>query len=431
MRVPAVAMAGGVLVVLVGASRGVTDYYDNNDARTARVIEVSPNHPTLRTAWGWYRYRDGDYAGGVRLAEQELDLFAADDVGFYRAMNLRAMCQYRLDGDAAGAEADLQAAIARDPNYYKSYFRLGLIYFEQQRLPEAIAQLEITVEKAPQFNPALNLLGQAYRKTDQPQRARQMYELAVERSSGYDVEAIQALGELDIEQGHYDQAVQRYRALLAWHDGGAPARLNLALSLRLLKRPDEAWSEYAEVLRRDPRNRRALIGRSDLLRAGGEYARAVELWRRAAAGEPQSAELHAWLGLHQWYNREFAAAKLSALKATRLQPEHDVAQLTLLLLAVAEGPPADIADRTDAILGQATDPGDLLFTYALEALEFHTLLDTASPWPYYVTALLLAGQGQAELALHVRREFDRREVPQQWRDRLEKSCREFGETQKP
>ena len=45
--------------------------------------------------------------------------------------------------------------------------------------------------------------------------------------------------------------------------------------------------------------------------------------------------------------------------------------------------------------------------------------------------VLLAKQGQAELALQVRQEFDRREVPQQWRDRLETTCRKFGETQEP
>ena len=47
---------------------------------------------------------------------------------------------------------------------------------EQGRLKEAIAQLKVAVAKDPQLNPALNLLGKAYRRRQEPGRAREMFE---------------------------------------------------------------------------------------------------------------------------------------------------------------------------------------------------------------------------------------------------------------
>ncbi len=414
--------AVGLLVICAGLSRKVTDYYQSNDARIARVIETSPNHPTLRTAWGWYHLQRGDYARSIELADQELEMFPDDNVAFYRAMNLRAMCRYYLRKDVTGAEADLQAAMERDPNFAKSYFRLGLIYYEQGRLEEAIEQLEVAVDKAPLFNPALNLLGKVYRQTNQLARARRMYEMAVDSSRGYDVEAIEALAELDIQQGRSEQAVERYRALFSWHDVEVPARLNLALALRTLNRGAEAWEQYRELLRGRPLDRRVLMAVSDFLRSRGRYTRALEAWRQALRAEPRAADLLSWYGLHQWYNRDFRGAKQSAREVLREGAEQPLAWLTLVLVAVAEGQPSEIATESEAILEAEISADAAMFTYAYEALEFYSVVDTASPWPYYVTTVLLLKQGQFELAQQVRLEFDKRCSEQQWRLRLQELC---------
>ena len=413
----------GLLVTCAALSRQVTEYYETNDARIARAIEVSPDHPTLRTAWGWYHLQREDFAGAVELADEELALFPEDDVAFYRAMNLRAMARYYQSGDTIGAEVDLQASIARDPAFAKSYYRLGLIYFEQGRLDQAARQLEVTVEKAPLFNPALKLLGKIYRRTGQLDAAQKMYQDAADSSRGYDVQAIEALAELDIEAGHFEQAVQRYRELMSWHEVGLPARLNLALALRHLNRPGEAWEQYATLLAGHWGNLRVLAAASDLLRSVGAHQRAHDLWAEAVRGEPHAANLLGWFALHQWYIADLKGAEQSARAALRADTHQAMARLTRVLLAVAQDRPEEVATRCQALIEPETPQNSPIFTYAYEALEFYSLRDKDSPWPYYVTALLLHSQGQGELADTVRRrEFNKRCADPQWRMRLQELC---------
>lgn len=413
----------GLLATCTVKSRQVTDYYETNDARIARAIEISPDHPTLRTAWGWYHLQRGDFAEAVELARQELALFPDDDVAFYRAMNLRAMARYYLNGDTTGAEADLQAAIARDPAFAKSYYRLGLIYFEQGRLDQATQQLEVAVEKAPLFNPALKLLGRIYRQAGQLDRARRVYQQAADSSRGYDVKAVEALAELDIEEGRIEQAVQRYRELLSWHEAGLPARMNLALALRHLNRPAEAWEQYGTLLAGHPGDRRVLAGAADLLRSIGARERARDLWAEALQMEPHAADLLGWFALHQWYIADLAGAEQSARAALWADTNQAMARLTRVLLAIAQGRPEEVAARCQALIEPQILRNSPIFTYAYEALEFYSLRDEDSPWPYYVTAVLLLSQGQAELADTVRRrEFDKRCSDRQWRMRLQELC---------
>ena len=394
-RVTVGVLAFGLLVILAGASRRMTDHYTDNDTRIARIIEMAPEHSTLRTTRGWYHFQRGDYVGARNLADQELAMFPDDDVAYSRAMNLRAMCRYHQDQDIAGAESDLRAAIERNAGFTKSYFRLGLIYFELGRLVEAAEQLEIAVTKSEaQFNPALNLLGRVCRKTNQLERARQLYEHALVNSKGYDVEAIEALAELDLDAARFEQAISRYEALLALRPARVPARVNLALALRSAGRDQDAWQQYASLLAEFPGDRRVLTAAADFLHRAGRFDLAAQLWTEALRAEPQAADLLAWGSLHQWFARDFNTAERLALRGLQAgpSPRSAAAELTLLLVAVAAQRPEELTDRLQGLLGSRQGHEFRLFTYAYEALQSLSLANDGSPWPYYVTALLLLEQ---------------------------------------
>ncbi len=418
-RVVVGVLAVGLLVVLTGASRRTTDHYTDNDTRIARIIEMAPEHSTLRTTQGWYHFQRGDYVGARNLADQELAMFPDDDVAYCRAMNLRAMSRYYQERDIPGAESDLRSAMERNPEFAKSYFRLGLIHYEQGRLAKAAEQLEIAVEKARQeFNPALNLLGRVCRKTNQLERARRLYERALANSRGYDIEAIEALAELDLEADRFEQAIAHYDALLALRPAGVPARVNLALALRSVGRIQDAWQQYALLLTEHPGDRRVLTAAADYLRSDRRFDLAAQIWDGALRAEPRAADLLAWRSLHQWYAGDFDGAEKSARRALDAAPD-SIARLTLLLVAVAKGRPEAITDRLEGLFGGRQERDSRLFTYAYEALQFLSSANDASPWPYYVTALLLLEQERLNLADAMRADFEKRCDDQRWRARLD------------
>ncbi|MCH8963372.1 MAG: tetratricopeptide repeat protein [Planctomycetes bacterium] len=412
-------LAVGLLAVLAGASRRTTDHYTDNDTRIARIIEMAPEHSTLRTTQGWYHFQRGDYVGARSLADQELAKFPDDDVAYCRAMNLRAMSRYYQERDVSGAESDLRSAIERHPDFAKSYFRLGLIHYEQGKLTEAAEQLKIAVAKSrEEFNPALNLLGRVYRLTDEPAQAERLYERALTNSKGYDIEAIEALAELDLEAGRFEQAIAHFHALLALRPAGVPGRVNLALALRSTGRSQEAWKQYASLLAEHPGDRRVLTPAADFLRSTGRIDLATQIWEGALGAEPGAADLLAWRSLHQWYARDFDGAGQSARRALEAAPE-PLARLTLLLVVVAESRPEEITHRLEGLFEQQQGPDAKLFTYAYEALQFLSSADDASPWPYYATVLLLLQQERFDVAEAMRADFEKRCQDQQWRAKLD------------
>ncbi len=421
MRAAVGVPAVGLLVVLAGASRQITNYYADNDASIARIIDLAPEHSTLRTTWGWYHLQRGDYAGARSLADEELQLFPDDDVAYARAMNLRAMCRYYQERDVPGAASDLQSAMERYPEFAKSYFRLGLIYYEQNKLAEAAEQLEVAITKSQEnFNPALNLLGRVCRMTNQPEQARRLYERALANSKGFDVEALEALAELDLEAGRFEQAIARYDALLALRPAAVPARVNLALALRSLGRVRDAWRQYESLLSRYPDDRRVLRAAADFLRSAGQFDRALRLWDEALRWEPRAADLLAWRSLHRWYARDFDGAERSARQSLQAAPPPlPVAHLTLLLLAVAEGRPEEFANPLEGLFGSQQGRDFQLFTYAYEALQFLSSADDDSPWPYYATILLLIEEERFDVADAARADFEKRCQDQRWRARLD------------
>ncbi|MCH8053392.1 MAG: hypothetical protein IH895_04975, partial [Planctomycetes bacterium] len=88
-------------------------------------------------------------------------------------------------------------------------------------------------------------------------------------------------------------------------------------------------------------------------------------------------------------------------------------------VAVAKGRPEAITDRLEGLFGGQQERDFRLFTYAYEALQFLSSADDASPWPYYVTALLLLEQERFDLADAMRADFGKRCDDQRWRATLD------------
>ncbi|MBI3607228.1 MAG: tetratricopeptide repeat protein [Nitrospirae bacterium] len=73
-----------------------------------------------------------------------------------------------------------------------------------------------------------------------------------------DVEALAAMGNVNLSLGRFDHAKEWYERALKVDPNRTDTRMDLALSLRYLKKPDEAIAELKRVLAKDPKNARAL-----------------------------------------------------------------------------------------------------------------------------------------------------------------------------
>ncbi|MCG3137747.1 MAG: Lipopolysaccharide assembly protein B [Phycisphaerae bacterium] len=436
------------LVAAAWVSRQVSNYYHNDRARAERMLEIAPDHPTLLTSLAWDYYEEGDLQRAFELTSEELRRHSDNDTAYFRAINLRALCRYQLSHDVAGAEADIQAAIAREPKYVRSYENLAGIYRQENRPAEAQQQLKKALEVAPEYTPALKQLARLYWRNDRPEKAIPLFERAVQVSRGYDIEALNALGEIELQQGHFNAAIDRYTALLKWHPDDLIARYNLAMGyygqgstadaeaelLQVLERDPagyqaryllakilleqqqlpQALEQYLQLLDHHPTDRTALRETAILLQAMGRYPEICALYDRARQKDP-SADLLGELSLAAWWAGMDSAATL-AEQALAADPQLWSARCTRLLVAIRRGDGAQIDTAWQELL--ATAPAQPQWIPLLDALDHARQVDADSPWPYYVSARVAGKLGDEPAAKQMQQEFCRRQPDVFWQQRL-------------
>lgn len=120
------------------------------------------------------------------------------------------------------------------------------------------------------------------------------YKLRVDKDPN-DVEALDAMGKINLSLGRFDHAKEWYERALKVDPSRNDTRMDLALSLRYLGKPDEAISELKRVLKKDPKNAAALYNLGIiLLEDKKDEQGAVARWEalmKAHPDYPQTAQL--------------------------------------------------------------------------------------------------------------------------------------------
>ena len=108
-----------------------------------------------------------------------------------------------------------------------------------------------------------------------------------------------------------------------------PARIALARAYEEAKRPNDALSQYDQVLKVDQKNRAALLGRGGIMLARDDLAAAETAYRRItgtagkgefAAADPQLAEAHYYLGVIADRRGDAKRAVTELEAAVRIEP---------------------------------------------------------------------------------------------------------------
>ncbi len=146
-----------------------------------------------------------------------------------------------------------EADFPRDP---QPFFWRGQIRQEQRAWSEAAREFQETLRRDPHHTQAALDLADALIELKRPEDALRFYDLA----------AAQA-------------------------DGGAPAQLGRAKSLKMLGRKDEARQTLEALVRQDPNHAAAAVELAQLESAAGRHARALELLEPLESREPKNLDL--------------------------------------------------------------------------------------------------------------------------------------------
>jgi tetratricopeptide (TPR) repeat protein len=264
-----------------------------------------------------------EYAEAVDQYRRHLDTNPKD-----AATHLGLAAVLRAQGDAAGATAQLQAAVAQFTDIVQSEPK-NLV--ARRYVGDALEGLQKYDDAAAAYQEALEIKPDAvavrFRRAEALQMAKKYDAAAAEYREVIKAEpkyaaAHNELGSLLGETGKHDDAIAEYRAAIAIDPRVAAYHDNLGSALAAARRSDEAIAEYRKALEVKPNDAVAYMRWGIALGAAGKRDEAIVEYRSAVAAEPNNAVAHYDLGLALRLSGKLDEAAVELRSALAINPNY-------------------------------------------------------------------------------------------------------------
>jgi tetratricopeptide (TPR) repeat protein len=236
---------------------------------------------------------------------------------------------YSSRGQPAAAAEQFQAAVANQSNDPLVHRQLGEVLLQIGNPQAAAESFERAIELDPNAHEAHHGLATAYLAQRRFDAAAREEERALELANGNYTLAIVGLGDIDREQGRFEQAVERYNTALERDPQLAVAYLGLGKASFGQGRHDIALMHYRRGLEIEPENVLLLLGVGDALLQQNDTAAAREAYQRARELAPDNAAASAGLGRTLWREGQTDAALVELNRAVQLNPQDAETLLTI------------------------------------------------------------------------------------------------------
>ena len=192
------------------------------------------------------------------------------------------------NGNSAKQEEYLEQLVASYPNDERAQLALGGFYFGQQNFDKAIAHYRKAISLAPEYSPAYNILGYAYRQVENYEDAEKVFkkytELIPDDPNPYD-----SYAELLLKMGRFDESISAYQKALAVDKKFVASRIGIATNYMYKGMHDKGAAELKVVWqagRTDGERRQALFAQTVLFMDAGKVEEALkEVDKQYAMGE--------------------------------------------------------------------------------------------------------------------------------------------------
>jgi tetratricopeptide (TPR) repeat protein len=194
------------------------------------------------------------------------------------------------------AIACYRQAVKLDPKNALAHYNLGNALSEQGKLDEAIACYRQAIKLDPKFAPAHYNLGNALSEQGKLDEAIACHRQAIKLDPKY-APAHYNLGLAFYKQGKLDQAIACYRQAIKLDPKFALARYNLGVALSKQGKLDEAIACYRQAINLDPKYAPTHINLGNALKDQGKLDEAITCYRHALQLDPRYAhQAHTGLG---------------------------------------------------------------------------------------------------------------------------------------
>ncbi|HEU4478278.1 MAG TPA: tetratricopeptide repeat protein [Pyrinomonadaceae bacterium] len=181
------------------------------------------------------------------------------------------------NGNAAKQKDYLQQLVAAYPNDERAHFNLGGYHFGQQEIPQAIEHYKKATELAPNYSPAYNILGYAYRQNEDYANAERAFKKYIELIPN-DPNPYDSYAELLLKMGKFDESIAQYRKALSIDPNFIASHSGISADLMYQNKPAEASAEIQQIAKKarsDAEQRTALFNQTVVDVDSGQWEKAL------------------------------------------------------------------------------------------------------------------------------------------------------------
>ena len=284
--------SNGELVMKTGVNQGVPITYYNLFASGAPVVvgtsKAATSDDYLAQAFPSLG-KKGREQTVIRLVNQALSIRSSDDGYFYRAFAKADL------GDNRGSIADLNKAIAINPQSVSAYNNRGHVKFEMGDNQGAIPDYNKAIAIDPQFKKAYLNRGLVKRNLGDNQGAISDYSEAIAIDPQYAL-AYYNRGTAKAYLGDYRGAIADHSQAIAINPQFAKAYNNRAYAKNNLGDKRGAIADYSKAIAINPQLAGAYNNRANVKADLGDYRGAISDYSEAIAINPQNSEFFFGLG---------------------------------------------------------------------------------------------------------------------------------------
>jgi len=286
----------------------------NGDYRAAeraylQALTVSPGDLETLKRFGVLQQTELKFDESIRNFQQVLDHNPQ-----YAEVNFFLGVSYFGQNDLVQAIRSFEQELATARPHPRCRYYLALTLQSAGRVDEAIAQLDRAVEENPKNLDALYQLARIHKNASLQ---------AIEKLKAQDPDSFQLhalMGELHADEERYPEAIKEYEAALAKRPDATGIHYAVGVAYWAQHQMDAAKKEFTEALKESPNDAVTNLYLGDIAVHEEHFAEALKCLLVAQKGQPDIAQVHLLLGKSYHGLHQPEKAKEEFLTAIRLDP---------------------------------------------------------------------------------------------------------------
>lgn len=154
--------------------------------------------------------------------------------------------QANASADPAKSLQYAEQLVAKYPQDERAHFNLGNVYTGRQAYDKAIAEFQKAIELNPNFSPAYNSLGYAYRPMGNDAEAERAFKKYIELVPN-DPNPYDSYAELLMKMGRFDESIQQYQKALSIDPKFGSSHVGIAADYMYQGKHDQAIAEAQKL----------------------------------------------------------------------------------------------------------------------------------------------------------------------------------------